>query len=168
MKKTFLATTIAFTAAFSVQAVTFNQPDQDYIAAAESIGMTGENWDAPEYVSASMPHVYKFSHSYTLHKGDYVLDLKKSDKQLDLDKVMIQDYDGPISATHFLMNRFQNHNAVILQDGKIVHEHYSNGLNELSPPLSLSFSPSFPSLSSSLSFFPFPLPPFFFLSSPLL
>ncbi|MEX0334838.1 serine hydrolase domain-containing protein [Vibrio tubiashii] len=151
MKTTFLATAIALTAAFSVQAVTFNQPDQDYIAAAESIGMTDQNWDAPEYVSASMPHVYKFSHSYTLHKGNYVLDLKKSDKQLDLDKVMIQDYDGPISATHFLMNRFQNHNAVILQDGQIVHEHYSNGLNEFSPHLDMSVSKSFTAMAAAIA-----------------
>lgn len=144
-----LAMACALTSA--ANAVTFKGPDADFIAAAEAIGMTGENWESPEFASSWMPHVYKFSHSYTLHKDDYVRVLENSDTPIDISKIMITDYDGEISAKDFLMNRMQNLNAVIIKDGKIVHEHYSNGLNEFSPHLDMSVSKSFTAMSAAIA-----------------
>ncbi len=135
----------------AVNAASFHQPDEEFIAKAESIGMTGKTWDTPEYISSAMPHVYKFSHSYTLHKGSYVLKLEKAKNQLDLTAIMINDFDGPISAKDFLLNRMQNHNAVIIKDGKIVHEHYGNGLNEFSPHLDMSVSKSFTAMAAAIA-----------------
>ncbi len=137
--------------AFSVQATTFKQPDQEFIEAAASIGMTGENWDTPEFVSSAMPHVYKFAHSYTLHKGDYVRELERGEQLLDLEQVMVPDFDGPMSAKDFLMNRMQNHNAVVIKDGKIVHEHYGNGLDEFSTHLDMSVSKSFTAMAAAIA-----------------
>ena len=142
------ATLMLFTAA---HAATFHQPDEAFIAQAESIGMNGQTWDTPEYISSAMPHVYKFSHSYKLHKGSYVLKLEKAEKQLNLNKIMIIDFDGPISAKDFLMNRMQNHNAIIIKDGKIVHEHYGNGLDEFSPHLDMSVSKSFTAMAAAIA-----------------
>ncbi|WP_096086210.1 serine hydrolase domain-containing protein [Agaribacterium haliotis] len=135
----------------AANAVTFKGPDQAFIDAAQSIGMTGENWETPEYIASAMPHVYKFAHSYTLHKGQFVLELKKSASPLNLDELVIQDYDGNISASDFLMNRVQNHNAVILKDGKIVHEHYSNGMDEFSTHLDMSVSKSFTAMAAAIA-----------------
>ncbi|MCG8579910.1 MAG: beta-lactamase family protein [Bacteroidales bacterium] len=134
----------------SVPAITFKSPDKAYISAAKSVGITGQNWESPEFISSAMPNVYKFSHSYTLHKGDYVLNLEKAEKQLDLNEIIIQEFDGPISSKDFLMNRMQNHNAVILQNGKVVHEHYGNGLNEFSTHLDMSVSKSFTSMAAAI------------------
>ena len=78
MKITELALIGATTISINASAVTFNQPDEKFIAAAATIGMTGENWETPEYIASAMPHVYKFSHSYTLRKGNYVLKLASS------------------------------------------------------------------------------------------
>ncbi|MDJ0879822.1 MAG: serine hydrolase [Halieaceae bacterium] len=139
------------TFAISVSAATFNPPDDEFIEAAASIGMTGENWETPEYIASAMPHVYKFSHSYTLHKGDYVHELGKSKKPLDLNGIMVQEFDGPISARDFLLNRMQNHNAVILQGGKILHEHYGNGLDEFSTHLDMSVSKSFTAMAAAIA-----------------
>ncbi|MDJ0939017.1 MAG: serine hydrolase [Woeseiaceae bacterium] len=151
MKKTTLALSIASVMALSANATTFKQPDQEFIEAAAAIGMTGENWDTPEFVSSAMPHVYKFAHSYTLHKGDYVRELERSEQSLDLERVMVQEFDGPMSAKDFLMNRMQNHNAVIIKDGKIVHEHYGNGLDEFSTHLDMSVSKSFTAMAAAIA-----------------
>ena len=137
--------------AFGAQATTFKQPDQEFIEAAASIGMTGENWDTPEFVSSAMPHVYKFAHSYTLHKGDYVRELEHGGQPLDLEQVMVRDFDGPMSAKDFLMNRMQNHNTVVIKDGKIVHEHYGNGLDEFSTHLDMSVSKSFTAMAAAIA-----------------
>ena len=131
--------------------VVFKGPDQEYLKAAASVGITGQNWESPEFISSTMPNVYKISHSYTLPKGDYVFELKKATKQLNLSEVMVQEFDGPINAKDFLANRMQNHNAVILQDGKIVHEHYGNGLNEFSSHLDMSVSKSFTSMAAAIA-----------------
>ena len=146
-----IGATITAIAAFDANATTFKEPDEEFIAAAEAIGMTGENWDSPEFIASAMPHVYKFSHSYTLHKGDYVRELEVSDQPLDLSKIMVTDFDGPMSARDFLMNRMQNHNAVILQNGKILHEHYGNGLNEFSTHLDMSVSKSFTAMAAAIA-----------------
>ncbi len=132
-------------------AAKFLPPDAQFIKEAESIGMTGENWDTPEYIASAMPHVYKFSHSWKLSKGDWVHDLNKADHQLDLEKVIIQDFDGPISAKDFLMNRMQNHNTVIIKDGKLVYEHYSNGMDEFSTHLDMSVSKSFTAMAAGIA-----------------
>lgn len=132
-------------------ATTFNQPDAAFIAAAETAGLTAENWETPEYIASAMPHVYKFSHSYTLHKGDYVLDIPDSDRPLDLTKVMVTDFDGPMNARDFLMNRMQNHNTVIIQNGELLHEHYGNGLNEFSTHLDMSVSKSFTAMAAAIA-----------------
>ena len=137
--------------ALSSHATTFNQPDMGFIAAAEAIGMTAENWETPEFIASAMPHVYKFSHSYTLHAGDYVREIPVSNRPLDLDKVMVTDFDGPISAKDFLMNRMQNHNAVIIQNGELLHEHYGNGLNEFSTHLDMSVSKSFTAMAAAIA-----------------
>ncbi|CCN68714.1 serine hydrolase domain-containing protein [Vibrio nigripulchritudo] len=150
MKKTLLSALIAATTAFGAQAVTFKAPDREFIAAAESIGMTGQTWETPEYIASAMPHVYKFTHGYTLHKGDFVLQFEKG-VPLDLDKVMVPEFDGSISAKDFLANRMQNHNAVIIKDGKIVHEHYGNGLNEFSTHLDMSVSKSFTAMAAAIA-----------------
>ncbi|MBY5944222.1 serine hydrolase domain-containing protein [Photobacterium rosenbergii] len=150
MNKTIIASIVAITTAFGSQAATFKGPDSEFIQSAQSIGMTGHTWESPEYIASAMPHVYKFSHSYTLHKGDYVLVLGKAEHQLDLTQVVVEDFDGAISAKDFLANRMQNHNAVIIQDGKIVHEHYGNGLDEFSPHLDMSVSKSFTAMAAGI------------------
>ncbi len=137
--------------AITGQAATFEGPDQDFIAAAASVGMTGENWDTPEYIASAMPHVYKFSHSYILHKGDYVRQLARREKPLDLERVMVEEFDGPMSAKDFLLNRMQNHNAVIIKDGEILHEHYGNGLGEFSTHLDMSVSKSFTAMAAAIA-----------------
>ncbi len=151
MKKTLIASLVSLITAFGASAATFKGPDSEFLTQAESIGMTGQTWETPEYISSAMPNVYKFSHSYTLHKGSYVLKLEKAKNQLDLDNIMITDFDGQISAKDFLMNRMQNHNAVILKDGKIVHEHYGNGLDEFSPHLDMSVSKSFTAMAAAIA-----------------
>ena len=151
MEKKTIALAIFLTSAVCANATTFEQPDQDFIESASSIGMTGENWDTPEFVASAMPHVYKFSHSYTLRRGDYVRELKKSKRPLDLERVMVQEFDGPVSAKDFLMNRMQNHNAVIITDGEILHEHYGNGLDEFSTHLDMSVSKSFTAMAAAIA-----------------
>lgn len=151
MKKSILAVTLALTTTFGAQAATFKGPDAGFLKASEAIGMTGETWENPELISSAMPHVYKFSHSYTLHKGSYVSILPQADNQLNLEKVMIQDFDGEISAKDFLMNRMQNHNTVIIKDGEIVHQHFSNGMNEFSPHLDMSVSKSFTAMAAGIA-----------------
>lgn len=150
MNKTVIASIVAITMAFGSQAATFKGPYSEFIQSAQSIGMTGHTWESPEYIASAMPHVYKFSHSYTLHKGDYVSVLEKAEQQLDLTQVVVEDFDGAISAKDFLANRMQNHNAVIIQDGKIVHEHYGNGLDEFSPHLDMSVSKSFTAMAAGI------------------
>jgi CubicO group peptidase (beta-lactamase class C family) len=135
----------------SAEATTFKEPDAEFIEAASAIGLTGENWETPEFIASAMPHVYKFSHSYTLHKGDYVRELPQSDQVLNLEEVMVQDYDGPISARDFLLNRMQNHNAVIIQNGELIHEHYGNGLDEFSTHLDMSVSKSFTAMAAAIA-----------------
>ncbi|QFT75039.1 serine hydrolase [Ruegeria sp. THAF33] len=135
----------------SAEATTFKEPDAEFIEAASAIGLTGENWETPEFIASAMPHVYKFSHSYTLHKGDYVRELPQSDQVLNLEEVMVQDYDGPISARDFLLNRMQNHNAVIIQNGELIHEHYGNGLDEYSTHLDMSVSKSFTAMAAAIA-----------------
>ncbi len=137
--------------AFADQTPPFKGPDQAFIEAAAAIGLTGENWDTPEFIASAMPHVYKFSHSYTLRKGDYVREIPTSETLLDLDSVMVEDFDGPMSARDFLMNRMQNHNAVIIQNGELVHEHYGNGLNEFSTHLDMSVSKSFTAMAAAIA-----------------
>ncbi len=143
--------TLACLLAVGAHATTFKEPDAAFIAAAEAIGLTGENWDSPEYIASAMPHVYKFSHSYTLHAGDYVLEIPVSDRPLNLGTVMVEDFDGPISARDFLMNRMQNHNTVIIQNGALLHEHYGNGLNEFSTHLDMSVSKSFTAMAAAIA-----------------
>jgi len=156
MSKSAVSTTacgavLACAFALCANATTFKEPDAEFIAAAQSIGMTGENWDEPEYIASAMPHVYKFAHSYTLHRGEYVRVLDRSDRPLALQEIEIQDFDGPISAKNFLLNRMQNHNAVIVQNGEILHEHYGNGLNEFSPHLAMSVSKSFTAMAAAIA-----------------
>ena len=129
----------------------FKGPDQAFIEAAAAIGLTAENWETPEFIAAAMPHVYKFSHSYTLRKGDYVREIPASDRPLDLGAVMVEDFDGPMTARDFLLNRMQNHNAVIIQDGMLVHEHYGNGLDEFSTHLDMSVSKSFTAMAAAIA-----------------
>ncbi|USD62989.1 serine hydrolase [Vibrio sp. SCSIO 43140] len=149
MKKTLLASVLAL-GSLNVNAATFTGPDLDYIAAAEAYGITGETWETPEFIASAMPHVYKFTHSYTLHKGDYVLELPQG-KPLNLANVMVPDYDGEMSAKDFMLNRMQNHNAVILKDGKLVHEHFGNGMTEFSPHLDMSVSKSFTAMAAAIA-----------------
>ena len=137
--------------AVQTQATTFKEPDAEFIAAAETIGMTAENWETPEFIASAMPHVYKFTHSYTLHAGDYVRDIPATNRPLDLDKVMVEDFDGPMSARDFLENRMQNHNAIIIQNGELLHEHYGNGLNETSTHLDMSVSKSFTAMAAAIA-----------------
>ncbi|TCL08234.1 hypothetical protein BXY66_0268 [Shimia isoporae] len=146
-----LGITLACAMATPVSAVTFKGPDANFLAAAESIGMTGETWETPELIAAAMPHVYKFSHSYTLHKGDYVRHLKQSSAPMDLAKILVRDFDGTLSAQDFLLNRMQNHNAVILKNGEVMHEHYGNGLTEHAPHLDMSVSKSFTAMAAAIA-----------------
>ncbi|GLP95595.1 serine hydrolase domain-containing protein [Paraferrimonas sedimenticola] len=150
MKTRLLSLAVMVGMGFSAHAVTFNSPDANFIDSANSIGMTGETWETPEYVSSAMPHVYKFTHSYTLHKGQFVQELEKG-KPLDLEQVQVEDFDGPLSVMDFLRNRMQNHNAVILKDGKLVHEHYGNGMDQHSPHLDMSVSKSFTAMAAAIA-----------------
>lgn len=146
-----LGMVMACTLAAGANATTFKQPDAAFIAAAEAVGMTEENWDSPEYIASAMPHVFEFTHSYTLHKGDYIRRLEVSETPLKLDEVVVEDFDGPMSARDFLLNRMQNHNAVILRNGEILHEHYGNGLNEFSTHLDMSVSKSFTAMAAAIA-----------------
>lgn len=151
MKKILIAGAFILMVSSSSTAVTFKTPDAEFIKQAETIGMTGKTWETPNYIASAMPHVYKFTHSFTLHKCEYVSKLERANKQLDLDSIMINDFDGNISVKDFLLNRMQNHNTVILKDGKIVHEHYGNGMDEFSPHLDMSVSKSFTAMAAGIA-----------------
>lgn len=153
LSRHFASTTfVACCATFSdASATTFTPPDTEFITAAESVGMTAENWETPEFIASAMPHVYRFTHSYTLHRGDYVREIPASKRPLDLGRVMVEDFDGPMSVRDFLMNRMQNHNAIIIQDGELLHERYGNGLGEFSTHLDMSVSKSFTAMAAAIA-----------------
>ncbi|WP_375748940.1 serine hydrolase domain-containing protein [Vibrio sp. HN007] len=147
MKKTLLATAIALTA-FGAQAakVTFHTEDKAMLERTAQVGITQANWDSNEFASMFFIEPQRVSEHAVMAKSSNPRTFDQSDKSLDLSSIMVQDVDGfELPLYDLLRDRMHNRSMVVLQDGKLVHEHYWSGTNKDTKQLTMSAGKSFTS-----------------------
>ena len=150
MKKALLATAVALASlSFNVSAtVTFHEADQKMLDQTANLGITQANWDANEFVSMFYIEAQRVSDHAVISKSQQPRRFEKSDKTLDLASVKVNDVDGSeLSLYDLLRDRLHNRSMVVLQDGKLVHEHYWSGTNKDTRQLTMSAGKS---ITSSL------------------
>ncbi len=131
MKKSIVALSLALTTVFGAQAATYHGPDKAYLEQLAPNGITQANWDDAEYGSMMYIDSHKISDHAKIYKGDNGRSFDKSDKSIDLNAIMVADIDGvPLPLNDLLRDRLFNRSMVVLQDVKMVHEHYWSGTNK--------------------------------------
>ncbi|WP_086775556.1 serine hydrolase domain-containing protein [Vibrio coralliirubri] len=149
MKKTVLAVALAAvtTGAFA-DGVTFHAEDKAMLERTAPLGITQANWDSNEYVSMFYVEPQRTSEHAVVEKSSNPRTFEKSDKTLDLASIQVQDVDGfPLPLYDLLRDRLHNRSMVVLQDGKLVHEHYWSGTNKNTKQFTMSAGKS---ITSSL------------------
>ncbi len=131
MTKSIIVLSLALTTALSVQAATYHGPDKAYLKQLAPHGITEANWDNAEYGSMMYIDSHKMSDHAKIYKGGKGRTFEKSDKSLDLNKIIVSDLNGAaLPLNDLLRDRLFNRSMVVLQDGKLVHEHYWSGTDK--------------------------------------
>lgn len=149
MKKTILSALIATTTVFGAQAATLVKPDADFIATAESVGVTLENWDSGQAAKLTMKNAYRFTNSVKMENGSFVHNLGTA-KGFDLDSVIARDVDGVHPLSVILRDRLNQESLVILKNGELVDEYYWNGMDKDQTHLQMSITKSFTSMTLAI------------------
>ncbi|WP_104046445.1 serine hydrolase domain-containing protein [Vibrio jasicida] len=145
MKKTILSVAIAATTAFGAQAVTFHQPNQELLDHLGQFGITQENWDNGEYTSMTFMETQELLRHALISPSDNARTFEKSSKSLDM-STKVADLNGQeLTLESLLRDRLQNRTMIVLQDGKLVHEHYWSGTNKDTLQIVQSITKSFAS-----------------------
>jgi len=146
MNKSILVLAIALTTACGAQAATYHKPDQSYLKKLAPYGISEANWDSAEYGSMMYINSHRVSDHAKIYKGKKGRTFEKSDKSLELAAITVADIDGDeLSLNDLLRDRLYNRSMVVLQDGKMVHEHYWSGTDKDTLQLTWSAGKSFTS-----------------------
>ncbi|MCL1036072.1 beta-lactamase family protein [Shewanella submarina] len=145
MKKSIIAVMLGLVCV-GAQASSFHGPDKAFLAQAEAVGVTQQNWDSGKNAKLTMQHAWRFTHHYVLEKGEYVHHLGEA-SGLDLTKLAALDVDGVHPMDVIIRDRLNQEALVILKDGKLVDEYYFNGLSQSSTHLQMSVTKSFTSMT---------------------
>lgn len=131
MKTPALAVSLALAATTALASpVTFHKEDQDILKQFAPFGITLQNWDANEYSSMNLIEAQRFSDYALIERSENPRTFEASEKSLDMTAVNVPDLDGiEIPLYDFMRDRMHNRSMVVLQDGKLVHEHYWSGTN---------------------------------------
>ncbi|USD67422.1 serine hydrolase [Vibrio sp. SCSIO 43136] len=150
MKKTIIAVAVALSTTFAAQAatdkVTFHSEDKAMLERVAALGISQSNWDSNEFASMFFIEPQRVSEHAVMQKSSNPRTFDKSEKSIDLNSIMVQDVDGwELSLNDLLRDRMHNRSMVILQDGKLVHEHYWSGITKNTKQLTMSAAKSFTS-----------------------
>ncbi|GAB2656120.1 serine hydrolase domain-containing protein [Vibrio panuliri] len=150
MKKTMIALSIALSTSLAAHAatdkVTFHSEDKAMLEKVAALGISQSNWDSNEFASMFFIEPQRVSEHAIIAKSSNPRTFDQSDKSIDLNHIMVQDVDGwELSLNDLLRDRMHNRSMVILQDGKLVHEHYWSGINKETKQLTMSAAKSFTS-----------------------
>lgn len=149
MKKQLLMTLLGLNLAGPVSAgVTFHSEDKATLERLAPYGITLKNWDAAEWGSMTFLESQRFSEHALISKSDNPRTFESSGKSLYLTKPQVTDIDGySLSLYELLRDRMYIRSMVVLQEGKLVHEHYWSGTNKDTKHLTMSAGKS---ITSSL------------------
>ncbi len=126
-----LTLTVAVLTTLSASATTYHTADQEYLQKLAPYGISEANWDDAELGSMTFINSHRLSEHAKIYKGKKGRTFEKSAKSLDLDAVTVADLDGDtLSLNDLLRDRLYNRSMVVLQDGKMVHEHYWSGTDK--------------------------------------
>ncbi|MGF1693188.1 serine hydrolase domain-containing protein [Photobacterium kagoshimensis] len=146
MNKGVLTLAVAALTTFNAGAVTFHDEDKALLEALAPYGISQKNWDAQEYASMNYIDTQKFSEHAKIYPGKKGRNFEKSAKSLNMDSVQVQDINGmSLTLTELLRDRLHNRTMVVLQDGKLVHEHYWSGTDKNTINMTQSAGKSFTS-----------------------
>ncbi|MCP4091896.1 MAG: serine hydrolase, partial [Planctomycetes bacterium] len=110
------------------------------------LGISQANWDSNEFASMFFIDAHRLSEHARIAPSDNPRTFEASDKALDLSAIVTADVDGrAMSMEELLRDRIHNRSMVVLQDGKLVHEHYWSGIDKDTKALIMSASKSFTS-----------------------
>ena len=150
MRTISVATIVLVLLTINVQAATYHPADEVFIKQAENFGVSQADWDCPEYAAATFPNAYKFTRYYrisagVLGSGESVLTPQLWEKtgSLDLTKLKGMDADGEHDLYTILRDRVKNHAMVVLKNGKLIHQHFFDGMGPDSTHLDMSVTKSF-------------------------
>ncbi len=126
--------------------VTFHKEDTELLERVAPLGISQANWDSNEYTSMFFIDTHRLSEHARIKASTNPRTFERSDKSLDLSSIVTQDVDGSeLTMEELLRDRIHNRSMVVLQDGKLVHEHYWSGSDENTMGLIMSASKSFTS-----------------------
>ena len=150
MKSFLITVSFIFMLSLNAFAATYHEVDKVFVKQAEALGVSQSVWDQPEYAAMSFPSAYKFTTYYRISRGllgsgESVLVPQKWTEAdpLDLTKLKGMDADGEHDLVTLLRDRLKNHAMVVLKGGKLVHQHFFNGMDEHSTHLEMSVTKSF-------------------------
>ncbi|MCW7554178.1 beta-lactamase family protein [Endozoicomonas gorgoniicola] len=150
MKKTLLATVITM-AAFGANAFTLDKADTDTLDRLAGYGITQSNWDDGEFTSLTFIDSHRLLNHATMYPAKQGRTFEKSSRALDM-SAPVQDVDGfELTIEELLRDRLHNRTMVVLQDGKLVHEHYWSGTNKDTLQLAQSVTKSFASSLAAIA-----------------
>lgn len=148
----FFPVTLATLLGTAATGTTLHPVDEDFVGQMAEYGISQAEWDIPEFSSVALPHAYKFMRYYEISRGSAVAPQKWPDGEaLDLGRLKGMDGDGEHDLVTLLRDRLLNHSMVILKNGKLVHQHFFDGMNEQSTHLDMSVTKSFTSILAGIA-----------------
>ncbi len=131
MKKTIITLILSAIATGALAGdVTFHKEDKATLEQLAPYGISLKNWVANEFSSMNLIEAQRFSDYALIPASTNPRKFEKSDKSLDLKSASVADLDGiELPLYDFLRDRMHNRSMVVLQDRKLVHEHYWSGTN---------------------------------------
>ncbi|GIU36318.1 beta-lactamase family protein [Shewanella schlegeliana] len=135
----------------TTHAVEFKSTNADFINQAATFGVTQDNWDDAANAAATFPNAYQF----TSHMQ--IVPTIKSWKQewnyapINLLELSASDLDGEHRLEVLLRDRLKNHSMVVLNRGKLVHQHFFNGYDLNQTHLQMSVTKSFTAMLAAIS-----------------
>ncbi len=122
--------------------VTVHEPDHAFLEQVGSIGITQDNWDRENEV-LTYQQAYKFTHHIKMQPSDWTHDFGKASNSVDITALTGKDFDGEYPLDVILRDRLKLDSLVIVKDGKLITEHYWNGMHKDKTHLEMSATKSY-------------------------
>ncbi|ABZ75839.1 beta-lactamase [Shewanella halifaxensis HAW-EB4] len=137
--------------AIPTQAVEFKPVDTRFVTQATAFAVTQDNWDQAANAAVTFPHAYRF----TPYMHITPLKLRTAEPwkstPIELLSLKANDLDGEHSLEVLLRDRLKNHSMVVLNRGKLVHQHFFNGYDSNQTHLQMSVTKSFTAILAAIS-----------------
>ncbi|MCG9729132.1 beta-lactamase family protein [Shewanella sp. Isolate13] len=154
MKKRLINTLIGIvisTQIASVNAVEFKPVDTEFVSQAAAFAVTQDNWDQAANAAVTFPHAYRFTRHMAIAPANSNPVEPWREAPIELLSLKANDLDGPHSLEVLLRDRLKNHSMVVLNNGKLAHQHFFNDYGPEQTHLQMSVTKSFTSILAAIS-----------------